>query len=123
MKHEKGASTGSLGNFQSRNPVTGYTQIRAQDLGWNGQTVSHPGAQNGGSKGHKTVANQDDSRGLADLGATCRLDRVKEIETSSQACKALFPVARTSLNLPWAPRGFSGQAGALVFNLIILAPF
>ena len=50
--------------------------LRAQNLGAEGQYGSHPGAQNGGSKGHKTVANQDDGRGLAEHGATCRLEGV-----------------------------------------------
>jgi len=62
--------------------VRGYTQIRAQNLGVEGQNGSHPDASNGGSKVHKALVNSGVCHGLAEPVATCQLERVKGIEPS-----------------------------------------
>jgi hypothetical protein len=58
-----------------------YTQIRAQNLGGNGQNGSHPVAINGESKAHETLENKGDSRCLTQPVATGLLERVKGIES------------------------------------------
>ena len=60
----------------------GYTQIRAQNLGGNGQNGSHSVATNGVAKAHETLENKGDSRCLAQPVATGLLERVKGIEPS-----------------------------------------
>jgi integrase len=62
----------------------GYTQIRAQNLGGNGQNGSHCVALNGEAKPHETLENKGDSRCLAYPVATGLLERVKGIEPSSR---------------------------------------
>jgi hypothetical protein len=72
----------AIKNLPRLDAVPGYTQIRAQNAGGNGQTVSHPDAHNGGSKAHETLSNKGDSRCLAEPVATCQVERVKGIEPS-----------------------------------------
>ena len=74
----------AIKNLPRLDVVPGYTQIRAQILGGSGQNGSHPVAQNGGSKAHEAIANQADSRCVAEPVAICQLERVKGIEPSSR---------------------------------------
>ncbi|HZM02198.1 MAG TPA: tyrosine-type recombinase/integrase, partial [Candidatus Saccharimonadales bacterium] len=74
----------AIKNLPRLDAVPGYTQIRAQNLGGNGQSLSHSDAKNGESNTVETLANKGDSRGLAEPVATCQLERVKGIEPSSR---------------------------------------
>jgi hypothetical protein len=72
----------AIKNLPRLDAVPGYTQIRAQNIGGDGQNGAHPVAKNGGSNHVETIANQGDSRCLAQPVATCQLERVKGIEPS-----------------------------------------
>ena len=72
----------AIKNLPRLDAVPGYTQIRAQNLGAEGQNRSHPDAHNGGSKAHEVAANKGESRSLAEPVATCQMERVKGIEPS-----------------------------------------
>jgi len=72
----------AIKNLSRLDAAPGYTQIRAQNLGGNGQTVSHPDANSGGSNTHETLANMGVYHGLAEPVATCQMERVKGIEPS-----------------------------------------
>jgi hypothetical protein len=74
----------AIKNLPRLDAVPGYTQIRAQNLGGNGQSVSHSDVENGGSNTHEILANKGDSRDLVEPVATCQLERVKGIEPSSE---------------------------------------
>jgi integrase len=76
--------------------VTGYTQISAQNLGGDGEIVSHPVAKDGASNHAEPIANQGDSRFLAQPVASCQLERVKGIEPSYQANSFVTAFALTS---------------------------
>jgi hypothetical protein len=69
----------------------GYTQIRAQILGGNGQTVSQPGAKSGESNPTETLVNRGICHGLSQPVTSCQMERVKGIEPS-----CLFPK-----QIPW----------------------
>jgi hypothetical protein len=72
----------AIKNLPRLDAMPGYTQIRAQNLGVNGQNGSHADANNGGPKVHKALVNSGVSHGLAEPVATCQLERVKGIEPS-----------------------------------------
>jgi integrase len=72
----------AMKNLPRLDAVPGYTQIRAQNLGAKGQNGSQPGANNGGSNSHETIANKGASHFLAESVATCQVERVKGIEPS-----------------------------------------
>ena len=72
----------AIKNLPRLDAVPGYTQIRAQISGGNGQTVSQPVAYNRRSNTHETIANKGDSRCLAESVTTCQVERVKGIEPS-----------------------------------------
>jgi integrase len=74
----------AIKNLPRLDAVPGYTQIHAQNLGGDGRNRSYPGANNGGSNTHKTIANKGDSHCLAEPVATCQMERVKGIEPSSR---------------------------------------
>ena len=109
----------AIKNLPRLDAVPGYTQIRAQILGGNGQTVSQPDARNGGSKTQETVANQDDRRGLAESVASCQMERVKGIESSDRqpGLAQRQPGFLRALMQQGAPT--AGQAGRDVFRAII----
>jgi hypothetical protein len=60
----------AIKNLPRLDAVPGYTQIRAQNLGGKGQTVSHADAKSGESKQLETLVNERDSRCLAEPVAT-----------------------------------------------------
>jgi integrase len=72
----------AIKNLPRLDAVPGYTQIRAQNLGVDGQNVSHPVAQSEGLQHAETIENKGDSRVLTQAVATCQLERVKGIEPS-----------------------------------------
>jgi integrase len=73
----------AIKNLPRLDAVPGYTQIRAQISGVEGQNGSQPDAINGGSKVHKALVNSGVCHGLAEPVVTCQLERVKGIEASS----------------------------------------
>ena len=75
----------AIKNLPRLDAVPGDTQIRAQNLGVDGQNGAHPVASNGRSQHAETLANKGDSRCLAEPVATCPLERVKGIEPSFRA--------------------------------------
>ncbi len=86
----------AIKNLPRLDAAPGHTQIRAQNSVGDGQSVSHPGANNGGSECAEAIENKRNSRGLAEPVATCRLERVKGIEPSSQAWEAhILPLNHT----------------------------
>jgi integrase len=89
----------AIKNLPRLDAVPGYTQIRAQNLGGNGQTVSHPDGKNGESKNTEALVNSGACRGLSGPVATCHLERVKGIEPSSQAWEAhVLPLNHTRVH-------------------------
>ena len=60
----------------------GYTQIRAQILGGEGQTVSHPDAKSGESNPTESLVNGGVCHSLSQPVANCQMERVKGIEPS-----------------------------------------
>jgi hypothetical protein len=75
----------AIKNLPRLDAVPGYTQIRAQNLGGNGQTVSQPDANNGGSNPHETPVNIGVCHVLSQPVASCQMERVKGIEPSAEA--------------------------------------
>jgi len=61
----------------------GYTQIRAQILGGNGQTVSQPGAKSGESNLTESLVNGGICHVLSQPVTSCQMERVKGIEPST----------------------------------------
>ena len=61
----------------------GYTQIRAQISGAEGQNVAQPVVVSEGTKCDKTIVNGGDCLGLAPLGAGYELERAKGFEPST----------------------------------------
>src|SRR5208282_5445721 len=55
----------AIKNLPRLDAVPGYTQIRAQNLGADGQNGSRPVAQNGGAQHAETIENKGDSHVLA----------------------------------------------------------
>jgi integrase len=90
----------AIKNLPRLDAVPGYTQIRAQISGVEGQNGSHPDANNGGSNTHETLVNRGVCHVLSQPVTSCQMERVKGIEPSYQAWETLSPDARTSLNLP-----------------------
>ena len=82
----------AIKNLPRLDAVPGYTQIRAQISGGDGQTVSHCGANSEGSNTHKTLVNRGDSHCLSQPVASCQMERVKGIEPD-------FPQAQNNLNI------------------------
>jgi integrase len=64
-------------------PLLGYTQIRAQILGANGQIVAQSGATVEGTKLAQVVVNEAVCHGLAHCGAVVDLERAKGFEPST----------------------------------------
>jgi hypothetical protein len=96
----------AIKNLPRLDAVPGYTQIRAQILGGNGQTGSPPEANSGGSNTHKTIVNSGVCHGLAEPVTTCQVERVKGIEPSS------LPLSREVTNDSGSRRW---QPGVLAF--------
>jgi hypothetical protein len=67
-------------------PMLGYTQIRAQILGAEGQNGAQPGVASKGKKLAQAVVNEAVCRGLAHCGAGGDLERAKGFES----CGCLF---------------------------------
>ena len=70
----------AIKNLPRLDAVPGYTQIRAQNLGGNGQTGSHLDANREGSNTHETLVNSGVCHGSAEPVATSQVERVKGIE-------------------------------------------
>ena len=74
----------AIKNLPRLDALPGYTQIRAQILGGNGQTVSQPGAKSGESNPTESLVNRGICHVLSQPATSCQLERVKGIEPSSQ---------------------------------------
>ena len=61
----------------------GYTQIRAQILGAEGQNVAQPVAASEGTESEKTLVNDGVCLGLTPLGAEMKMERAKGFEPST----------------------------------------
>ena len=72
----------AIKNLPRLDAVPGYTQIRAQNLGGNGQSVSRSDAQSGESTHSEVIENKGDGHSLTEAVATCQMERVKGIEPS-----------------------------------------
>ena len=64
-------------------PRLGYTQIRAQISGSEGQNVAQPDAESEGMKSEKTLVNDGGCFGLAPLVAEMKMERAKGFEPST----------------------------------------
>ena len=71
----------AIKNLPRLDAIPGYAQIRAQNLGAEGQNGSHPVAQSKESQHAEAIESKGDSRVLAEPVATCQLERVKGIES------------------------------------------
>ena len=86
----------AIKNLPRLDAVPGYTQIRAQILGGNGQTVSQPGAKSGESNLTETLVNRGVCHVLSQPVTSCQMERVKGIEPSSRAWEAhILPLNHT----------------------------
>jgi hypothetical protein len=72
----------AIKNLPRLDAMPGYTQIRAQILGGNGQTVSQPDAKTGESNPTETLVNRDVCHVLSQPVTSCQMERVKGIEPS-----------------------------------------
>ena len=72
----------AIKNLPRLDAVPGYTQIRAQILGGNGQTVSQPGAKSGEPNHEETLVNRGVCHVLSQPVTSCQMERVKGIEPS-----------------------------------------
>ena len=72
----------AIKNLPRLDAVPGYTQIRAQILGGNGQSVSQPGAKSK-SNPTETLADRGICHVLSQPVTSCQMERVKGIEPSS----------------------------------------
>ncbi len=73
----------AIKNLPRLNGVLPYTQIRAQNLGGNGQNGSHPDAIAEGTNNEETIENQGVCRSLAQSDAGGQLERAKGFEPST----------------------------------------
>ena len=64
-------------------PMLGYTQIRAQILGANGQNGAQPDTAGEGTKPAQVVVNDGVCHGLARCGAGGEMERAKGFEPST----------------------------------------
>ena len=64
-------------------PRLGYTQIRAQILGQEGQNVAQPVSISEGTKSEKAPVNEGVCLGLAPLVAEMKMERAKGFEPST----------------------------------------
>jgi len=71
----------AIKNLPRLDAMPGYTQIRAQILGGNGQTVSQPGAKSGESNPTESLVNRGICHVLSQPATSCQLERVKGIES------------------------------------------
>ena len=71
----------AIKNLPRLDAVPGYTQIRAQILGGNGQSVSHPDAKSK-SNPTETLVNGGICHSLSQPVTSCQMERVKGIEPS-----------------------------------------
>ena len=86
----------AIKNLPRLDAVPGCTQIRAQILGGNGQTVSHPGAKSRESNPTETLVNRGICHVLSQPVTSCQMERVKGIEPSSRAWEAhILPLNHT----------------------------
>jgi hypothetical protein len=69
----------AIKNLPRLDAVPGFTQIRAQNLGGNGQTVSHPGAKSRESNPTESLVNRGICHVLSQPVASCQIERVKGI--------------------------------------------
>ncbi|MGA2540220.1 MAG: tyrosine-type recombinase/integrase, partial [Verrucomicrobiota bacterium] len=72
----------AIKNLPRLDAMPGYTQIRAQILGGNGQTVSQPGAKSGEPNHEETLVNRGVCHVLSQPVTSCQMERVKGIEPS-----------------------------------------
>jgi hypothetical protein len=70
----------AIKNLPRLDAVPGYTQIRAQNSGGNGQTVSQHGANNERSNTHETPVNIGACHVPSQPVASCQMERVKGIK-------------------------------------------
>jgi hypothetical protein len=98
----------AIKNLPRLDALPGYTQIRAQILGGNGQTVSQPGAKSGESNPTESLVNRGICHVLSQPATSCQLERVKGIEPSFRR----MPL-HTSANLlfSWVKLAFVGFMG------------
>jgi len=72
----------AIKNLPRLDAMPGYTQIRAQNLGGNGQTVSQPGAKSEVSNPTESLVNREICHGVSQPVTSCQMERVKGIEPS-----------------------------------------
>jgi integrase len=83
--------------------LEGYTQIRAQISGAEGQNGAQPVAASKGVNHHESPVNGGDGHALAQCVATSEMERVKGIEPSCAAWKAaVLPLNYTRIRAPKA---------------------
>jgi hypothetical protein len=73
----------SIKNLPRLDDMAGYTQIRAQILGGNGQNGSQSDAASEGLKSEKTLVNKGVCHGLAHTVAGGQMERAKGFEPST----------------------------------------
>ena len=70
----------AIKNLPRLDAVPGYTQIRAQNLGGNGQTVSQSGAKRGDSNPTETLVNRGICHALSQPVTICQMERAEGAE-------------------------------------------